>query len=636
MINLLFLSLKIIMISVIIHDITRKYVLDDFSEKYLTVKLLQDDCPEKELSINLSDIVTSQNIECIFEMLPDPLCYTVPTIIDKIQDDKILICDIVRVLEYLNYKPEFMNEFCSIQYQHEKIKSNSEVYKMFIWSYLGNFDLFKYDQARLSDFDICLPGIHKYAKKYGELYYIPIKSDLPNTCILPSWKSRYSLNDEYKGFVYQSNGFSLNFKDFDKKLERLTSPWLTDFPWNEFKSVCLSGGTMLSSISNLDEDPYQDIDLFVGGDDPEHTKQVAKNLLYYFKNKFEKVIYSIKSSVITMYLVGCSKPLQIIVTEDYRDLNPKRVLMRFDISCVKMYKDYTGEYIDVRTYFELMRGFMEIYQPLTPSRLRKYMKKGLSVVSRSPFVLTDQNKEYLLDDEVVNVDKIISCRNLNLEESINWYPTEINIGLISRVIKNKINRVHEEVEPIVNLLNTTDLKVLGGYKGTQYHLGFLDSLSSSRVTDIPFEISSYEPKNIITRYGVVKYDEICINPIMFWIEGKFIKYYEADTNKYTLHITFPRKLANEISTHVNNKLIQSIHEHYVGRYTDNISIFGDDRSNDQVSWVNIKVDRKDNKKLENMNHSDRLSVAVTWHCIIGIFQRNELVMKPKLVDIKKL
>jgi len=596
----------------------------------------------------------------IFDLLPDPLSYNFQynKNNENIDGDlyephfnkrfyKGLICDIIGVLEYLNYNPESMAKFC-------RNKNNNKYYN-YVWSYIGDFDTAEmYDEIDSkeidpNDLDVNLPGIYKNIKNSrSSSRYIPIEPNLTTTCILPSWKSRYSLNNY--GFLYKSDGFELNFKDFDKKLESLTQPWLTDFPWETFKTVCLTGGTMLNAVSNLEEDPYQDIDLFVGGDDPEHAKQVVKDLLYYFKDKFKmEFIYSIKKSVITMYLVGCSKPLQIIVINSGK---PDIFLDRFDISCVKIYKDYTGSYINVCTYFELMRGFMEIYEPLLPARLRKYMKKGLSVVSKSPFVIKeirtspeeDNNTTSYLIDGVVDVDLIIKCRNLEIEESIKWYPTEnnikFNLGMTSRILQNTINRVHNDIVPIINMFEFGDLNVLGGYKGTQYHLGFLDSLPISRIPDIPFKIINNEKRHYRSKYGnyTQQYDMIHISPIMFWINGKFnvTHDYDHERNATCLNIKFPRNIANEISIHVNNKLRETITELYP-KYTTPIIVFHDDRNKKDISWLNIKVDSSDKNKVDNKKDYIYLSVSARWDSIIGIDNgRTLLSMKPTMVNFKYL
>ena len=594
---------------VINNDVGEYEDVQRMTGQYLTIKNLYHTFTDSSL-IDLSELVSSTGSLEMFGRLRDPLnC--------RIKNENELI-DMFRVLDYLIYLPELMTKFCQ----------NQTCFK-FACSYMGNYHLEHGNTINLDNLDIELPGIYEHFKHFnlGD-EYVPI-DELPTEILLPSWKARFNLNKfEFK---HDSKKFTLDLNNYEPKLERLTHPWLENFPWKRFSNVCLTGGTMLSAISNLEEDPYQDIDMFVYGDDP---KQTSAEVVNYFRDMFgHRLIYSIKGGVVTMYLLGCTKPLQLIPC---RSENPHWVLKKFDISCVKIYRDYTGCYISLCTYFELMRGFTEVYEPLEPYRLRKYLLKSLTVVSKSPFVLRSEDK--YLNKGLVDTKELLNCRDLAVEEDIKWFPSHTNeVGMVARVLKNSIENVQTDLSAILVKLKNSDLNRMGSYQNS-YHIGYLNSLPLDKLESIPLkpigEWSSYH----INR-GIVEINELHINSINFWVGGEaYLMHHQTpERNHIALGFKISTNLLRSISKHFNRVLKQSFGS-YMRREEDIIMFtFVQDYpigSDNIFSWINIKVDTKYHKLiLKKFGKKTKMKVSVQagWDKLMYINGR--AYMKPRLVNI---
>lgn len=112
--------------------------------------------------------------------------------------------------------------------------------------------------------------------------------------------------------------------------------WLkdVDFPW---QNVIQAGGSVVSQYHNCTSD---DVDLFVYGPDVDASAECIRRLLHFFERWFTKkgikLLYTSKSSVLSIYPFGQGYHIQVVVTPY---MYPYDLVDEFDFDYVKAYYD---------------------------------------------------------------------------------------------------------------------------------------------------------------------------------------------------------------------------------------------------------------------------------------------------------
>ncbi len=217
----------------------------------------------------------------------------------------------------------------------------------------------------------------------------------------------------------------VNQETFQKRLNEWTDN-LLEFGW---KNVCLAGGSLFYLIDSNSHSLSRetDLDLFVFGRSSTVRKEKVEELIHHFYKKYKGDVYfSVRRSVIDIFIRGIERSVQIICTDCE---TPYQVVNQFDNTALMVYYDGNKTYLLPEAVEAFRTRTTEFITTRVKSlRLYKIIKKGFQIKMKErkqnvgqPFPM-----HYLEENGITSVDPIekINYQQLELENPPKIYYPE--------------------------------------------------------------------------------------------------------------------------------------------------------------------------------------------------------------------